>query len=350
MQPCGQRLVHRAFVGWFVGVALALVLSVFAVGWLVDPFGHFASDYSSYPDFMTAEDKARFAEWQRQAPFMLNQPLYKVANFEKFATAAAAQGAPVNVVVGDSLARQVDTAALARYEGQPWFTLAYGGASLAETLALVDHLLDHHYVGEIVWVLPFTRIVWERHNRMSGALAAVRNPVKHLFSYESLRAVFHVTRHRWLEIPFSAHDPREVAVAHRDNVTMLDRLRTLWSGRLLAEIEARIARAESEGVRVTLVIPPNRPSFQARIDAELPEEVATYNAFLANHRHIDVAERNRQGWTDDQFVDIYHLAASEFPRFNAVVLQARGLPAAIAKQPKAEDSDTTIRAPAGKKG
>ena len=169
--------MHRAFVRWFLGVTLVLVLSVLAVDRLVDPFGHFSSVYSSYPDFMTAEDEARFAEWQLQAPFMLNEPLFKLAYFEDFAGEAAAEGLPVNVVVGDSLARQVDPRALARHDGQPWFTLAYGGASLGETLVLVDHLLDHHDVGEIVWVLPFTRIVWDGRNRMPGALAAVRNPV-----------------------------------------------------------------------------------------------------------------------------------------------------------------------------
>ena len=342
--------MYKAFVGWFFGVALVLVLSVFAAGWLLDPFGHFSSAYSSYPDFMTAEDEARFAEWQQQAPYLLNQPLFKVANFEKFA--AAAEGVPVNVVVGDSIGRQVDPTALARHDGQRWFTLAYGGATLGEMLVLVDHLLDHHDVDEIVWVLPFTRIFWVHRNFMWGALAAVRNPVEHLFSYESVRAVFHVARHRWLGIPFSAHDPREPTVEQRDEAAMLDRLHKTWSASLLADIEARIARAEAMGVRVTLVTTPNRPSFQARIDAELPEEVATFRAFLDDHRVIDVANLNDQGWTAEQFLDVYHLAAPEFPLFNALILQARGIPDHIADPPKtkAKEFDTTICAPAGKKG
>ena len=341
--------MHKAFVGWFFGVAVVLVLSVLAAGWLVDPYGHFSSAYSSYPDFMTEEDEARFAEWQQQAPYLLNQPLFKVANFEKFATAAAAEGGPVNVVVGDSIGRQVDPTALARHDGQHWFTLAYGGATLDEMLVLVDHLLDHHDVGEIVWVLPFTKVVWIRRNFMGGALAALRNPIEHLFSYETVRAVFHVARHRWLGIPFSAYDPREPAVELRDEAAMLDRLQKTWSGHLLADIEARIARAEAMGVRVTLVTTPNRPSFQARVDAELPQQVATFHAFLARHRAIDAANLDHQGWTDEQFIDVYHLAATEFPLFNALILEARDNLRHVAEPPKstADDDEASSYAPAG---
>lgn len=339
--------MHRAFARWFLGVALVLVLLVFAAGWLVDPFGHFSSAYSHYPDFMTAEDEARFAEWQQQAPYLLNQPLFKVASFERFATAAAAEGAPVNVVVGDSIGRQVDPTALARHDGQHWFTLAYGGATLGEMLVLVDHLLDHHDVGEIVLVLPFTKVAWVRRNYMSGALATVRHPVEHLFSYESLRAVFHVARHRWLGIPFSAYDPREPAVERRDAAALLDDLQKIWSKHLLADIETRITRAQAMGVRVTLVTTPNRPDLQALIEAEMPEEVASFRAFLAKHRAIDASGLNHQGWTDEQFIDVYHLAASEFPLFNDLILEARGIPDHLAEPPKTKTNNfgTTIHAP-----
>jgi hypothetical protein len=343
--------VHRAFVGWFLGVALFLVLAVFAAGRLVDPFGHFSDRWTSYPDFMTAEDEARLAEWQRQAPYLLNRPLFKVANFEKFAAEAAAQGEPVNVVVGDSLGQQIDPTALARQDGRRWFTLAYGGATLVEMLALFDHLLDHHDVGEIIWMLPFTSLTGQPRNRVPEALAALRNPVMHLFSYETVRAEFHVARHRWLGIPFSLYDPREVAVHPRDEAAMLDALQSFWSDRWLADIQARLARAEALGVGVTLVTVPRRPSFQTIIEAEMPDEYATFRAFVESHRLIDAANLNHRGWTDEQFVDVHHLAATEFSLFNDLILQARGSPDHIGKLPKskADHDDTTIHAPAGRK-
>jgi hypothetical protein len=348
-----QRLVHRAFVGWFLGVALILVLSVFAAGRLVDPYGHFSDTWTSYPDFMTPEDEARLAEWQRQAPLLLNRPLFKVANFEKFAAEAAARGEHVNVVVGDSLGRQVDPTALARQDGQPWYTLAYGGASLGEMLALVDHLLDHHDVGEIVWVLPFTSLAWEVRNRVPGALAALRNPVMHLFSYETVRAVVHVARHRWLGIPFSAYDPREVGINPRDEAAMIDELQSFWSDRWLADIEARLARAEAMGVQVTFVTAPKHPAFQALIDAEMPDQYASFRAFLEAHRLVDAGQPDHQDWTADQFLDVHHLATTEYPRFNDLILQARGNRGHVAEppEPRADTYGTkAMLLPAGEEG
>ena len=345
--------MHRAFVGWFLGVALILVLAVFAAGRLVDPYGHFSDTWSSYPDFMTAEDEARLAEWQRQAPLLLNRPLFKVANFEKFAAEAAARGEHVNVVVGDSLGRQVNPTALARQDGQRWYTLAYGGASLAEMLALVDHLLDHHDVGEIVWVLPFTSLAWETRNRMPGVLAALRNPVMHLFSYETVRAVFHVARHRWLGIPFSAYDPREVGINPRDEAAMIDELQSFWSDRWLADVEARLARAEAMGVQVTFVTAPKHPAFQALIDAEMPDQYATFRAFLEVHRLVDAGQPDHQDWTADQFLDVHHLATTEYPRFNDLILQARGDLGHIAEppEPRADTYGTkAMLLPAGEEG
>jgi hypothetical protein len=105
------------------------------------------------------------------------------------------------------------------------------------------------------------------------------------------------------------------------------------------------------GVQVTFVTAPKHPAFQALIDAEMPEEVATYRGFLAKHRVIDAADLNHQGWTDEQFIDAYHLAATEFALFNDLILQARGIPDHIGKFPKSKadhDDTTTKLLPAGR--
>ena len=345
--------MHRAFVGWFLGVALILVLSVFAAGRLVDPFGHFSNTWTSYPDFMTPDDEARFPEWQRQAPFLLNRPLFKIASFEEFAAAAAAEGVPVNVVVGNSLGRQVDPTALARNDGQRWFTLAYGGARISEMLNLVDHLLNHHDVGEIVWVLPFESLVLETLNRVPGAVAALRNPFMHLFSYDTVRAVFYVARHRWLGVPYSAYNPRDIGINPRNDVTVLDELQSFWSERWLADIEARVTRAEAMGIRITFATTPKRPSLQALIEAEMADQYATFRTFVESHRLVDAVNLNQEGWTADHFIDVHHLAATEYPLFNDLILQARGNIDHIAEppEPRADThGTTTMLLPAGEEG
>lgn len=331
--------MYRAFALAFVTTTVITVALIVGLGRAVDPFGHFSPGYTTYPD-LTVDPKERL----HQSAFLLNRALFKLVNFEKYADQARAAGTPLHLVVGDSLGREIDPRKLARYDGKPWYSLAYGGATMSEMLALVDGLLAHHEVEEIIWMLPFTRFseIAEK-NLMPGALTAARHPYRHLLTFEHVRAVFYTLRHRWLGVPFHSDiDPRRVEPDPRDAATMVNQLAAGWSDDWFATIDRLIARAEAAGIRVVLVKPPVSPDLRRRFEVEVPAEYAAYRAFVERHCLIDAAALRPDGWPAELFIDVHHLMSAAFADFNHALSEA--LPTACrrngpppAKHPAAEN-------------
>lgn len=310
--------MYPAFVRAFLATTVVALLLIVGLGRLVDPFGHFSPGYTTYPDF-TVDPKERF----NQSAFLLNRALFKLVNFKKYAAEASAAGTPLRLVVGDSLAREVDTRALERYDGRPWYSLAYGSATLSEMLVLIDDLLAEHDVEEIIWVLPFTRLTEPYKNLMPDAVAAARHPYQHLRTFEHARAVFYTLRHRWLGLPFTdTVDPRRVEVDLRDAAIIVSDLQDLWAEHSFAAIDRAITRAEAAGVRVVLLAPPVTPDLKRLFDSELSARYAAYRAFVQRYCLIDEAELRPEGWPTELFADAYHLKRAAFTDFNRRLVEA----------------------------
>ena len=101
-----------------------------------------------------------------------------------------------SVLVGDSLANQIDPAVMGRATGEAWFSLAYGGSNLEENIALIDELITRPEVGHIVWGIPLTRLRRAAKNEIPRSLRFADRPGRHLFTVESLRGSYHALRHR----------------------------------------------------------------------------------------------------------------------------------------------------------
>jgi hypothetical protein len=312
--------MDRTFFTWFMATTLVIVLLLVGVARLMDPFGQFASSYTPFPH--TSDPVARAAY---ETPYTLNRALFKVINFKRFAAAAADADRPVNVILGDSIANQLDPGGFAARDGKHWFSVAYGTASIDENMILLVRLIEDYKVDAVLWVLPFTRLGIAEKNRMTKALADAAHPWRHLFSFETLRAVVYTLRQKWLGVayrdPVNPHGIDEI-VAYELSRFVTDRAGQPWSDAQFRQLDAAITQAEAAGARVIIVVPPLHPELQRLFATAMPREHARYHAFLAEHCTIDLAAIGEERWPANMFRDTVHFTGEHRPALTTALLDA----------------------------
>ncbi len=308
--------MERRFLTLFAATALLLVGGMFGINCYVDPFARWASPADGF---------------ERAPAYTLNRRLFKLVAFDRWM--AEHQGQPPSLLIGDSTANQISAAELTKLTGRPWYSLAFGGAGLHETIEMVDHVLQHYPVAEIAWGIPFARMVGDVEGDMPRSIDMAAAPMRHMLTYEALQASMLVLRATWLGIPFD--DPK-LDTGDQDVVTyQLSRTRTELAGRPwpeeeLARLTGLLEQARRRGIPVTLFSPPVHPRTNDLFTADFADRYARYQRFLSGHCLIDFNKPSpRQEWRAELFSDSSHLAFEHRSLLTRAL--ARALPAACAE-------------------
>ncbi|WP_191059381.1 hypothetical protein [Geminicoccus harenae] len=305
--------MERRFLAFFVLTATLLTGLTFGVNCYVDPFGRWA-----------AVDESTVAG---RPAYTLNRRLFKLIAFDHWMTGRA--GEEVSVLIGDSTTNQIDADDLTRLTGRPWYNLAYGGAGLAETIDLVEHVMERHPLAQIVWGVPFARLVAGAENEIPHTIDMVDAPLRHMLTFESLHASYLVLRATWLGIGFE--DPR-MDTGDQDIVTyQLSRARSEiagrpWPDQELAKLAATVEKAQDRGVSIVLLSPPVHPRTAEFYRTSFAERHARYLALLDRHCVINFNEADhRADWPAQMFVDASHLTTEHKPLLTEDLAQALGV-------------------------
>lgn len=107
-----------------------------------------------------------------------SQPVARVRAYE--------QAPGKNLIIGDSRLAHFDMDLIAEVSGKEWQNLAFGGASLRETLDLADYILDGgHEVDRILLALSFyTLNTGYDTDRFSALEETLSNPLAYCFNLE----------------------------------------------------------------------------------------------------------------------------------------------------------------------
>jgi hypothetical protein len=320
----------RLFLAAFVGVSLLLAALIFVIDYSVDPYGHFAETYDNYP-----YDPS---DGSRSPAYRLNRALFKLIHFDKFMAEAATSGRAVQLVIGDSLGKQVDPTILAGATGRPWFNLAFGSANLDENRLLIEHLIERNgqngeRIERIVWSFPFTRIRLNPKDGVTRALAVKDRPIAHLFTFESLRAAAFNLRKAWfgIDVTDPVRDlPTDELVAYNIRRFQSDTEGMAWPDDMLERVAAVTERARAAGIEVVFLVVPVHPDLQAVFGRDFADRYARYRDFLAAHCVVDLTPDAATSWPAPLFRDDIHFRQEHTPALTRAVLASleRGCAAA----------------------
>jgi hypothetical protein len=308
--------MERRFLAFFTLTAILLTGLVFGVNCYVDPFARWAAPG---PTIFVGADGV-----DRTPAYTLNRRLFKLIAFDRWV--AEHPGTVPSLLIGDSTTNQIDAEDLTRLTGQPWYSLAYGGAGLAETIDLVDLVLDRYPAARIVWGVPFNRLIAGAENDIPRTIGMAEAPFRHMLTFESLQASYLVLRSTWLGIGFD--DPK-MDTGDQDIVTyQLSRARSEIAGRPwpddeVARLTATLERARQRGLPVTLFSPPVHPRAAELFRRDFAERYARYLAFLDRHCVIDFNDADHAAdWPAELFLDSSHLTTQYKPLLEQALAQA----------------------------
>lgn len=187
----------------------------------------------------------------------------------------AYQQAPgTNLILGDSRLAHFDMQLVNSLTGQPWQNLAFGGASLKETLDLADYILDSgHEVDTLLAEVSFyTLNAGYNTDRFAALEETLNNPLAYCFNLEynvnALTVAMDTLRGTpdtiesgdWTESDYLADDGTVLPLHRRlydYTATITPRCRD-WSVNTeqLERLRALAERCQAEGVRLIVVLPP----------------------------------------------------------------------------------------------
>ncbi|WP_191062578.1 hypothetical protein, partial [Geminicoccus harenae] len=308
--------MERRFLAFFALTATLLTGLTFGVNCYVDPFGRWAAPGPTA--FMGADGI------DRTPAYTLNRRLFKLIAFDRWV--AEHPDIVPSLLIGDSTTNQIDALDLTSHTGQPWYSLAYGGASLGETIDLVDLVLDRYPAARIVWGVPFSRLIAGAENDIPRTVDMAQAPLRHMLTFESLQASYLVLRSTWLGIGFD--DPK-MDTGDQDIVTyQLSRARSEIAGRPwpddeVARLTATLERARQRGVPVTLFSPPVHPRTAELFRQDFAERHARYLALLGQHCVVDFNDAaHHADWPAELFLDSSHLTQQHKPMLAQALAQA----------------------------
>lgn len=254
--------------------------------------------------------------FDRTPAYTLNRRLFKVISFERWM--AENEDGPPSILIGDSTANQISARDLTALTHRPWFSLAYGGATLAESIDLVDFVINRYEVKEIAWALPFNRFISGAPNEMPRTVEMADAPTRHMMTVETLQASYLVLRQNWLGVGFD--DPKldtggEDVVTYQLSRAAAEIAGRPWPADLVKRLDATIRRAKRRGIDVVIFAPPVHPRTQVMYEAEFPDRLQQYLDLLSDHNAVDFNDPEHcADWPAELFVDPYHLTPDLKPR------------------------------------
>ena len=239
-----------------------------------------------------------------------------------------------NLILGDSRLAHIDMDQAAQVSGRQWQNLAFGGASLKETLDLADYILDSgNPVDELVLSVSFYTLNQNYNtDRFQQLETTLENPVAYCLNLEynvNALTVFldtvrgtpdAVETGEWGPADYVGDDGETLPVHYKLYVypqSLIPRCRD-WS---LSDQFDRIAqlaqRCRQQGVTLTVVLPPMADNVLTEvcepygIDTAMEQQVLPQLKDWAGEygfRLLDYEWEDRPDFDDDtQFYDGFHL-------------------------------------------
>ncbi|MDD4849631.1 MAG: hypothetical protein PHO10_02900 [Gemmiger sp.] len=247
----------------------------------------------------------------------------------------AYQQAPgTRLILGDSRLAHLDLGLVAQVSGQSWQNLAFGGASLKETLDLANYLLDTgNQVEELLVELSFyTLNTHYNTDRFATLEDTLQNPLAYCFNLEynvNALTVFMDTLKNtpdtiesgdWTAADYQGDDGTTLPLHKKlyDYPAVIAPKCQNWAlSSYFYELEALAARCRAAGITLTVVLPPMADNVLTEIcqpygiDAAMADTVLPQlRAWAAEYGFtlLDYEWQNRPEFDDDkQFFDGFHL-------------------------------------------
>ena len=239
-----------------------------------------------------------------------------------------------NLILGDSRLAHIDMDQAAQVSGRQWQNLAFGGASLKETLDLADYILDSgNPVDELVLSVSFYTLNQNYNtDRFQQLETTLKNPVAYCLNLEynvNALTVFldtvrgtpdAVETGEWGPADYVGDDGETLPVHYKLYVypqSLIPRCRD-WSLSDQFDRIARLAqRCRQQGVTLTVVLPPMADNVLTEvcepygIDTAMEQQVLPQLKDWAGEygfRLLDYEWEDRPDFDDDtQFYDGFHL-------------------------------------------
>lgn len=256
-----------------------------------------------------------------------SQPVARVRAYQ--------QDPGTNLILGDSRLAHFDMDTVASVSGKPWQNLAFGGASLKETLDLADYVLDSgNPVDSLLLEVSFyTLNAGYNTDRFQALEETLNNPLAYCLNLEynvnALTVAMDTLKGTpdtiesgdWTAADYQAEDGT-VLPLHRKlydyPATITPKCRN-WSlnEAQLERLGQLAARCKAEGIRLTVVLPPMAENVRTEvcdvygITAAMQDDVLPRLRTLAAEQDFTLLDYEWEGSciTDDdkQFFDGFHL-------------------------------------------
>ena len=256
-----------------------------------------------------------------------SQPVARVRAYQ--------QDPGTNLILGDSRLAHFDMDTVASVSGRPWQNLAFGGASLKETLDLADYVLDsgHPVDSLLVEVSFYTLNAGYNTDRFQALEETLNNPLAYCLNLEynvnALTVAMDTIKGTpdtiesgdWTAADYQAEDGTTLPL-HRKlydyPATITPKCRN-WSLNedQLERLGQLAARCRAEGIRLTVVLPPMAENVRTEvcdvygITAAMQDTVLPRLRAMAAEQNFTLLDYEWEGSciTDDdkQFFDGFHL-------------------------------------------
>jgi hypothetical protein len=244
----GGRSLRAVWLRLAIFLAPVLLVVCLPV-YLVNPFGLFARG-SIVPDGVRMENATR-----------VNQALLAIVSFTK---------APApNILLGDSQMAHFDVNEIEAISQRPFSNLAYGGGTLAESIASFWYATRTVRLQSVYFGVSFYSFIDNTRNRVSMAQHLVKSPVASFTNGDVLEATLDDVLGQFLHHTVSYRPTVEVATFWRQQLGELARRRDSFppSASTLAQLAAVANYCATHGIAFTLVIPPQHEDVRRRIVA-----------------------------------------------------------------------------------
>ena len=239
-----------------------------------------------------------------------------------------------HLILGDSRLAHFDMDLVEEVSGRPWQNLAFGGASLRESLDLAEFVLDSgHEVEEILLEVSFYTVnAGYDTDRFSALEETLVNPLAYCLNLEynvnALTVLLDTVRGtpdavetgEWGPEDYIGDDGETLPLHYKLYVypqNLIPRCENWALSEEFARLETLAARCRDAGVRLTLVLPPMADNVRTEvcvpfgIDTAMQQDVLPrLHAWAAEYGFavLDYEWENRPDFDDDkQFFDGFHL-------------------------------------------
>lgn len=239
-----------------------------------------------------------------------------------------------NLILGDSRLAHIDLSEAAEASGKEWQNLAFGGASLKETLDLADYILDSgNEVDELLLSVSFYTLNQNYNtDRFASLEETLNNPLAYCFNLEynvnALTVFLDTLRGTPDTIESGDWGPADYVGDNGETLPLHYKLYTYpqsliprckdWSLSDQFDRIARLAaRCQEEGVTLTVVLPPMADIVLTEVcepfgidDAMTEEVLPQLQAWSEEYGFtlLDYEWTDRPDFDDDtQFYDGFHL-------------------------------------------